>query len=285
MSEEVKAPQMGISEQQDGSQFLVIDGEAAIAEVFDNRPMALKIMKRWNDYAVLQRRVAELEAERDGLRDKLRVVSSSYGDLPEAVTNLIEPHVWDNMTASEQRDWAVKQLAAEKRQREVAKRALEAEWTNLPPTEQGEYWHWDGNPDAAPFPLSVMWSGTAQKCFVCIGDHPHAPFCDDFGGWWMRIHQPPQPIDAARQLAQPADAPKKPWGFSGYLEVLPERNHLHDYIPCHCEDCFGSADALCAKCHEPERSSHHDAAGQVAQPADAQAEKLCSRDVESTFDD
>lgn len=40
--------------------------------------------------------------------------SMTFGDLPEAVreSDLIEPHVWDNKNISEQRDWAVAQLAS-----------------------------------------------------------------------------------------------------------------------------------------------------------------------------
>lgn len=40
------------------------------------------------------------------------IVSSTFGDLPENVQKMIEPHEWGNMTASEQRDWAVEKLAA-----------------------------------------------------------------------------------------------------------------------------------------------------------------------------
>lgn len=37
--------------------------------------------------------------------------SMTYGDLPDAVRPLIEPHIWDNKNISQQRDWAVQQLA------------------------------------------------------------------------------------------------------------------------------------------------------------------------------
>lgn len=38
-------------------------------------------------------------------------VSRTFGELPEAIRAMIEPHAWDNMNISEQRDWALAQLA------------------------------------------------------------------------------------------------------------------------------------------------------------------------------
>lgn len=40
------------------------------------------------------------------------LISSTYGDLPESVRNMIQPHEWDNMNFSQQRDWAIAKLAA-----------------------------------------------------------------------------------------------------------------------------------------------------------------------------
>lgn len=39
-------------------------------------------------------------------------VSRTFGELPEAIRAMIEPHAWDNMNISEQRDWALKSLAS-----------------------------------------------------------------------------------------------------------------------------------------------------------------------------
>lgn len=39
------------------------------------------------------------------------VVSSTYGDLPAGLRDMIQPHEWDNMNFSEQRDWAIKKLS------------------------------------------------------------------------------------------------------------------------------------------------------------------------------
>lgn len=69
----------------------------------------------------------------------------------------------------------------------------ETGWSQQPPTEQGDYWHWTGNPDDAPFIHHVMWSGTAQKCFISKATISTTPFCDEYGGWWKRIVQPQTP--------------------------------------------------------------------------------------------
>lgn len=73
------------------------------------------------------------------------------------------------------------------------------QWTKTPPTEQADYWHWNDDPDHAPMIYHVMWSGTAKKCFVSMGqyDIDEAIWCDNFGGWWLKIEQPSIPSDRA----------------------------------------------------------------------------------------
>lgn len=51
----------------------------------------------------------------DTLEDRLAEVSSTWGDLPAEVQQLISaqgdgPEIWDNKTVSEQRDWAIEML-------------------------------------------------------------------------------------------------------------------------------------------------------------------------------
>jgi len=75
-------------------------------------------------------------------------------------------------------------------------RQLEARsWTEEPPTEQGQYWHWNGHRDCGPEPMFVLFSGTTGKCFVSKGQLglEHAVDCDEYGGWWMRMIAPPLP--------------------------------------------------------------------------------------------
>jgi len=64
-------------------------------------------------------------------------------------------------------------------------------WSADPPAEQGWYWHWSGNPDDAPFPLSVLWSGTSKTCFIARGQvGEDAVFCEKYGGYWTPVVEP-----------------------------------------------------------------------------------------------
>ncbi|MEJ7807053.1 MAG: hypothetical protein WKG03_14160 [Telluria sp.] len=70
-----------------------------------------------------------------------------------------------------------------------------SQWTTTPPTEQGWYWHWNGDPNSAPFVLSILYSGTARKCFVPMNQtaNGHAEMCDRYGGNWKRLSSPALP--------------------------------------------------------------------------------------------
>lgn len=76
-------------------------------------------------------------------------------------------------------------------------------WTATPPTEQGWYWHWNGDEDSAPFVLSVLYSGGTRKCFVSMNQTPSgmAEMCDEFGGYWSRLREPATPDLAAMKGA------------------------------------------------------------------------------------
>lgn len=68
-------------------------------------------------------------------------------------------------------------------------------WTQSPPTEQGTYWHWNGDTDCAPYPTFVLFSGFSGTCFVCKGQLglERAIDCDKYGGWWMKLDDPKVP--------------------------------------------------------------------------------------------
>jgi hypothetical protein len=68
-------------------------------------------------------------------------------------------------------------------------------WVKTTPTVQGWYWHWNGDEDSAPSPLSVLWSGTSGKCFVSMGQAgiSEAVDCDVYGGWWLELKVPETP--------------------------------------------------------------------------------------------
>ncbi len=88
-----------------------------------------------------------------------------------------------------------------------------ATWTKTPPTEQGTYWHWNGDQDSAPVPIFVLYSGFTGKCFVTMGQlgMDHATDCDEYGGWWMPLPDPKTPdqleLDAIRSTPFLAPAP------------------------------------------------------------------------------
>ncbi|WP_266233688.1 hypothetical protein [Paraburkholderia sp. CNPSo 3076] len=70
--------------------------------------------------------------------------------------------------------------------------APSAKWSKEPPSKQGLYWHWSGDLDARPIPLSVVWSGFSGKCFVSIGQYgiTQAIDCDEYGGYWQPAIEP-----------------------------------------------------------------------------------------------
>lgn len=58
--------------------------------------------------------------------------------------------------------------------------------------EQGFYWWWNGDEDAAPIPVSVMLSGTCGEYFASVGQYgwTEPQFVTDMGGWWMKLVEP-----------------------------------------------------------------------------------------------
>lgn len=81
--------------------------------------------------------------------------------------------------------------------------AQELVWKKEPPTEQNWYWHWNGDPDCAPLPTCVLFSGTSQKCFVSAGQLgiKEAIDCDQYGGLWAEMLTPEAACERAAQLA------------------------------------------------------------------------------------
>ncbi len=72
-------------------------------------------------------------------------------------------------------------------------------WTDQPPTDQGTYWHWTGDPAAAPLPMFVGLSGMSGKTFVRMDQLglTRAFDCDEFGGWWKPLPDPLIPREVA----------------------------------------------------------------------------------------
>lgn len=57
---------------------------------------------------------------------------------------------------------------------------------------QAFYWWWNGDEDAAPVPVSVMFSGTCGEYFASVGQYgwTEPQFVTDMGGWWMKLAEP-----------------------------------------------------------------------------------------------
>lgn len=74
---------------------------------------------------------------------------------------------------------------------------IKPNWSTEAPGKQGDYWHWSGDPDDAPFILSVLFSGSNGKCFVSSGNSgiEQAIYCDEFGGYWTPAYEPAPPVD------------------------------------------------------------------------------------------
>lgn len=73
-------------------------------------------------------------------------------------------------------------------------------WRKKPPVEPGWYWHWNGDNDCCPVPMSILFSD--GRPFITIGQLgiTQPQWCDEYGGWWMRIREPATPCDRGRGL-------------------------------------------------------------------------------------
>lgn len=73
-------------------------------------------------------------------------------------------------------------------------------WTKKPPTEGDWYWHWNGDPECAPTPTSVLTTRDKDgswKGFVTMGQLGLTSpiMCEDYGGWWLRMKAPVCPSE------------------------------------------------------------------------------------------
>lgn len=69
-------------------------------------------------------------------------------------------------------------------------------WSQELPNDQCYWWWWDGDPDATPIPVSIMYSGTDSRYFASDNQHGWNRFqyVEDMGGWWAKITEPPLPV-------------------------------------------------------------------------------------------
>ena len=64
-------------------------------------------------------------------------------------------------------------------------------WVRLP-DEQTWYWHWDGEDLSVPHIYSIMASHSGKGVRYFIG-YPDSRWCDEIGGWWLKINRPNVP--------------------------------------------------------------------------------------------
>ncbi len=75
---------------------------------------------------------------------------------------------------------------------------VELVWTRTPDYDghgRDLFWHWSGDPQHAPVPLSISRSGFTGKLFVMSGQYGirDAIDVDDYGGWWTPVREPAIP--------------------------------------------------------------------------------------------
>jgi hypothetical protein len=134
------------------------------------------------------------------LKSKDRVAKLTDRELSAAVLS----EVWAGLGFGSKADWLLDEMIQRFEKRagierdedgEILPELSTAPWTDTPPADSGEYWHWNGNPDDAPVPITVGYSGFQDGCFVQIGQlgitEPKS--CKEYGGWWAPIPEPQPP--------------------------------------------------------------------------------------------
>jgi hypothetical protein len=158
---------------------------------------AVVALQRLRDVSSPGAAVAPSDAEGADLPSAhMRAIDTAY-PVPDSPHQSVVQRAMDNRIAF-RNGWDAA-IAATKPAAPAAPTAKDEQWTKTPPTEQADYWNWDGDPDHAPMIYHVLWSGTAKKCFVSLGQYgiENAIWCDMFGGWWLKIEQPSVPVGGA----------------------------------------------------------------------------------------
>lgn len=77
------------------------------------------------------------------------------------------------------------------------KRMIAAGWSDMPPTQEGFFWWWDGDEDHSPAFTDVFRNGlNIDDELIC--EHPGVGedlSVVDMHGWWMELSAPVPPID------------------------------------------------------------------------------------------
>lgn len=82
----------------------------------------------------------------------------------------------------------------------------DAQWVTYPDS-QGWWWHWDGEPEHAPYIYSVLTS-LSRKINREFIAYPDSRWCCDIGGLWMKVIDP----------LPPSPTPSRPLPPTGVLQ-------------------------------------------------------------------
>jgi hypothetical protein len=74
-------------------------------------------------------------------------------------------------------------------------------WQKELPSESGLWWWWNGDEDAAPIPVTIMYSGCGDNYFAPEGQYGWTRFqaVEEMGGWWKRLPEPLLPKEDVSQ--------------------------------------------------------------------------------------
>jgi len=85
---------------------------------------------------------------------------------------------------------------------------LQGKWKLLP-DEQAWWWHWTAEDLAIPFIHHVQKSGTNGRYFI---DYPDSRWCDEIGGFWLKVQYPNVPSRAEQSELKRTDQQLQPKG-------------------------------------------------------------------------
>lgn len=130
-------------------------------------------------------------SEREEAPERVKQIRERYENGCDAINQQREPDC-NLSTYLSDIDFLLSLLDSQASRASVA--AVEGDaFTEDPPSKQGWYWHWNGDKNCAPVPISVLIHGAGdRKCFVSMGQLglTQAIECDEYGGWWMPLIPP-----------------------------------------------------------------------------------------------
>jgi hypothetical protein len=125
------------------------------------------------------------------MADDIRVAPSSEPSIPADLKDAYEniqryaPQSWSRTEV----DRAFEVMLIERIGR-AEDRIAEPKWLVLP-NEQAWWWYWNGENYMVPHIFSVMVSNTGTPRYFI--QYPDSRWCDEIGGWWLKVEYPNVP--------------------------------------------------------------------------------------------